>query len=170
LPHPTLASYNTIVAAFETAFNAANGGSAIQAQTLKTMEANYDNATTELGHYVEDRANNDPLNGDAIITAAGMLQRIKGDRIIPEFNATNNALSGVLDVRIKATPNTTYVLQQSPNPAAGAAFIWSQVKVSQYASFQITGLTRGQIVWLRYARINGNVQSDYSDPISVVIT
>jgi len=170
LPHPTLANYNGIVTALENALNASKGGGDIALQTLKTAETNYDNYTTELGHYVEDRANSDPLNGDAIITAAGMSQKSAGAKSIPDFSAKNGENSGQLDVRIKATDNTIYVLQTSPNPAAGAAFVWTQAKVSQYASFSITGFNRGAIVWLRYARIVGNLQGDFSDPISVVVS
>ena len=169
LPHPTLANYGGIITALENALNAAKGGGDIAQQTLKTAETNYDNATTELAHYVEDRANADPLNGDAIITAAGMTQKSVGAKFIPDFKATPTGISGELYVRIKATRSTTYVLQLSPNPATGADFVWHQVKVSQYASFKIEGLVRGQIVWLRYARIIGNVPSDFSDPMSVVV-
>jgi len=171
LPHPTLANYNGIVTALENALNASKGGGDIALQTLKTAETNYDNYTTELGHYVEDRANSDPLNGDAIITAAGMSQKTKGTISIPDFSAKATDISGELYVRIKATDKTTYVLESSPNPALGtSAYVWKQVKVSQYASFKIDGYTRGQIVWLRYARIMGNVQSNFSDPISVVVS
>ena len=170
LPHPTLSNYNTTVGALETAFNASKGGGDIALQTLHTAETNYDNATTELGHYVEDRANSDPVNGAAIITAAGMNQKVNSPKTILDFSAKNGEISGQLEVRIKATDNTTYVVQTSPNPANGTAYVWTQAKISQYASLTLSGFTRGSIVWLRYARIIANVQGDFSDPISVVVS
>lgn len=170
LPHPTLASITTTNTALETAYNNAQGGNKQTTLILKAAETAYNNALLELAHYVEDRANSDPNNGAAIIASAGMLMKAKTPPSIPTFDAKNNVLSGSIDVRIKATKGALYIIESSNDPVAPATYVWKQVSVGALANVTLSGFTPAKKIWLRYALIIKNVQQDFSDPISIIVT
>ncbi len=171
LPHPTLASITPLINTLETAYENARGGGKVFTLALKTAEAAYDTAFTELGHYVEDRANADPNNGAAIIAAAGMKAKNKGGKTIPTFALKNNAISGNVDAKVKATKGAVYLFQTSPDPVAPAtALVWSQASVGKKCKATLSGLALGKKVWVRFALIVGGVQQDWSDPMSIVVT
>jgi len=171
LPHPTLASITPLINTLETAYENALGGSKIATLALKSAEIAYDNAITELSHYVEDRANADPNNGETIIVSAAMIMKAKTPKTIPTFSVKNNVLTGSIDVKVKATKGALYIFQTSPDPVPPAtALVWTQASVGSKCKVTISGLTPAKKMWVRFALLIKGVQQDWSDGVSIVIT
>jgi hypothetical protein len=171
LPHPSLANAKLVVDALELAFTNAQGGGKANTQALKMAETNFDNMMVELSHYVEDRANTDPINAVSIIIAGGMNVKAKATKAIPAFAAKNEAISGTITVRIKAVKGAIYIIETSPDPVPPVtSYVWKQVAVSKKATVKITGLTAGKKIWVRYALVEKNVQSDFGDAMSIIVT
>ena len=170
LPHPTLASTTAIITTLEAAFQSQQKGNTASTEALHNAETAFDNGFIELSHYVEDRANADTLNGSTIIAAANMKQKKAATRTKVAFKAAKGSVAGSVKLSIKAVKGAAYIVQQSPDHSVNAVgYTWTQSSISTKSRVELDGFATGSTMWFRYATVLSNVQSDWSDPVSIVI-
>ncbi len=76
-----------------------------------------------------------------------------------------------VDAKVKATKGALYIFQTSPDPVAPATtYVWTQASVVKKCKATLAGLVVGKKIWVRFALIVKNVQQDWSDPMSIVVT
>jgi hypothetical protein len=172
-PHPSLAEVQDANNQLETAYNNSLGGSHQAEAILHEKEAVVDNLVTQLGHYVEDTANNQPAIAVSIVLSAGMDVKKDalpvGDVLKPEnVKAKFGDIAGQIKLSCKRPKGAkAFVWQQKSGagnfvPSQGITFP-SGVTLS--SRFVAIGLTSGTTYTFRVAAIGAANQSDWSDVV-----
>ena len=169
LPHPTLASVDTVIDDMESAFLLTKDGSRLATQQLKKTVKAYVTAITELAHYVVDVANANPLQAEAIIVASGMQAKHFTKATIPDFSLKHGTLSGTVMLRVKATKRAVYIFEMSSGSVGSAnELVWKIISIGSKASVTISNLTPATTYYFRYAKVINNEQTDFSDAMHIV--
>ncbi len=170
LPHPTLASVDTVIDDLETAYQQKQDGGKVATQMLKKNVLAYNDAIIELAHYVVDVANANPLQAEAIIIASGMKMKHFTKAVIPDFLVKNGKLSGTVKLRVRATKRAVYIFEISTATTGSLNdLIWKTISIGSKASVIIMGLTPGTTYYFRYAKVIKNMQADFSEAMHIVV-
>jgi len=172
-PTPPLADITTANDEFLTAFDDSIGGSDESKAILHEKETVVDNLVTQLGHYVEDTANNQPAIAISIVLSAGMeLKKDNapiGDVLRPEnVKATFGDIAGQVKLSYSRPKGAkAFVIQQKSGagnfvPSQGITFTSG---VTTNTRFIAVGLTSGTSYTFRIAAIGAANQSDWSDVV-----
>lgn len=171
-PIPTLVNVSNAINAYETAYNNAQGAGPVQTALMHEKEAILDNILSQLGNYVEITAN----GVESIILSAGMSVRTKGGKQAFTFTAISGKHPGELELHAKSIKRGAYLFEMvcDPLPDAGnkssTENLWKQIGVSIQATFTVSNLSAGIKYWFRYATVNKDGQSAWSDPISKIVS
>ncbi|OFY87134.1 MAG: hypothetical protein A3F72_16645 [Bacteroidetes bacterium RIFCSPLOWO2_12_FULL_35_15] len=171
-PFPTLANVTTAINAYETAYNAAQGGGTVLTAYMHDKEVLLDNILTQLGHYVESSAN----GIESAILSAGMDIKGKGGNRSVGFTAAPGKVSGDVILHAKAIGSRgAFIFEKTGDVLAdGTKAIdssgWQEIGVSLKANFTVSNLIVGLRYWFRYAAVTKDGQSSWSDPISIIVS
>jgi hypothetical protein len=164
-PFPTLASVNNTAALLKSAYDNAQKGGHTQAILLKQADEVMDKDLTQLGSYVVYIAN----GNEAILESAGMHAKKQGRGIPLVLGVENGRTSGEVILTTPAIGGAAYTWQVSDSPLTTADAKWAHLKVATSAKVTIDRLTQGTQYWFRVCTVVKNVESDWSDPISVIV-
>jgi len=126
---------------------------------------------TAEGGYVETTANANNADDEvaiAIILSAGMDVKKQGAINIPILSVKQGEEAGSVILRRKAEEGSVYKWQMSLDPFTNSS--WTDAGKGSLATFEITGLTPVTRYWFRVALITGNVQGEFSDPVTFVVS
>lgn len=165
IPHPPLPAVTDSANVLEQAWEAAQDGSRSQTQIMYQRREALINLLVELGHYVDDTAN-DQLNPPAVIVSAGMYYRTVPHRLPRAFHVRNGSLKGnVIAVAPKAANRASYIWQYRLKGASTWIIFATTVK----ASTIITGLASGSTYEFRMASVTRAGQGDWTDELELVV-
>lgn len=171
-PVPTLANVTVAINAYETAYNAAQGGGTVLTAYMHDKEVLLDNILTQLGHYVESSAN----GIESVILSAGMEIKGKGGNRSAGFMVVPGKGAGEVILRTKALGNrAAFIFEKTGDVLADGtkgidASGWHEIGVSLKANFTVNNLIAGLKYWFRYAAVTKDGQSSWSDPISIIVS
>jgi hypothetical protein len=167
-PSPSLATVSTQIATLEASYSVsltkAKGAAAQMHSDLKTLSSTLKN----LAAYVENTANADPDNAEAIINSAGMTVK-KHTPLPPKvFSVKQGATSGVVEVNSKAVSRASYIYQYTTDQTNANSWVdgYKNAKVKGF----ITGLTPGIRYYFRVATISTTGESSWSNVISMLVS
>jgi len=167
-PNPALSNITAAANALDAAYVKAQNGGVQDTADMHAKEDALDQLLTAEGSYVEVIANGIPATAEATILSAGMDVKQTGSINIPILSVTQGSVAGSVKLRRKAEGRgVVYKWQKSPDPFTGTS--WINAGEGALASFEITGLTSVTRYWFRVAVITGNVQGEYSDPVTFVV-
>ncbi|HEY8039544.1 MAG TPA: fibronectin type III domain-containing protein [Polyangiaceae bacterium] len=164
-PRPSLAKLRAAVSALERAETA----TATRAQGTKALR---DAAHTALldalrifKAYVQERADANPEQAETIITSAGLNVRKPTTRVKSPFVA-KQGLSGTMHLEVKApAKRASYQWEWR---VAGTAR-WTRAEPTIQAKTTITGLPIGTYVDFRFRTVTKAGESDWSEPLTVLV-
>lgn len=160
-PTPSAIVITTQVNNLEAAYLKAQGGGADEVAAMRALETKLDQSMKLLAAYVENIANADPLNAEAIVLSAGMELKGKGPKSNQEFQLLAGNTGEILVV-CPAIKNATYEIQMSTDPDDEKSF--TRIYIGTKSKFLMTGLTPGQRYFFRVCAIT----KDGVQPWSVV--
>jgi len=164
-PHPALADVSQAATNLETAFGNAQTGDHNATQVMYDKRASLNNILTELGHYVEDIANDTPTPQD-VITSAGMKFKIVHVRVPRNFSVKNGKVKGeVIAVTKSEKGKAAYIWQFRLTGSA----TWITAKINLVASFTFTGLTSGSTYEFRQQTITLQGDGNFTDELELVV-
>ncbi len=164
-PVPELGMVGEAANMLELAWEQAQDGSRTQTQMMYQRESELDNLLIELGHYVEDRAN-DEVNPPAIITSAGMDYKSVPFRQARVFTVRNGSLKGNVIAYCPSAGNRASYLWQYRLKGAAA---WILYATTLRANVLFSGLSSGSTYEFRVASVTKAGQSDFTDELELVI-
>jgi len=170
-PNPALSSLNSAANSLETAYVKAQNGGPQDTADMHAKEDSLDLLLTAEGSYVETTANANSVTDDvaeATILSAGMDVKKTGSINIPILSVTQGEEPGSVKLRRKAEEGSVYKWQMSVDPFSNSS--WRDAGEGSLATFEITGLTPVTRYWFRVALITGNVQGEFSDPVTFVVS
>lgn len=170
-PNPALSFINTAAGDLETAYIKAQNGGPQDTADMHEKEDSLDLLLTAEGGYVETTANANNTADDvatAIILSAGMNVKAQGSINIPILSVTQGDEPGSAKLRRKAELGAVYKWQMSVDPFSNSS--WTDAGEGSLATFVITELTPVTRYWFRVALIKGNVQEEFCDPVTFVVS
>ncbi len=166
-PNPPLATVTTNVDDLEAAKIAADGGGPDDTANMHAKEAVLDMSLKLLGAYVEDVANVNPLNAEAIILSAGMEVKGKGGNVIQDFDVRTTDNPGEVKLQRKGVDRGTYEFQMCMDPSVEAN--WQKIYQGTRGRIVKNGLTSATKYFFRAAAIDKNGPSAWSDVKSILV-
>ncbi|MBI2272112.1 MAG: fibronectin type III domain-containing protein [Bacteroidetes bacterium] len=168
-PNPALASITTAANDVDAAYVKALNGGPQDTADMRNKEAVLDQLLMAEGYYVEIIANEIPATAEATILSAGMSVKQTGSINISMLSVTQGSVPGSVKLRRKAEGRgVVYKWQMSDDPFSNAS--WKDAGEGSLASFEIVGLRPVTRYWFRVAVIDGNVQGEFSDPVTFVVS
>jgi hypothetical protein len=168
-PNPALASITTAANNLDAAYVKAQNGGTQDTADMHTKEDALDQLLTAEGFYVEVTANAVAATAIATILSSGMDFKQTGSINIPILSVMQGEVPGSVKLRRKAEGRgVVYKWQMSVAPFTNAT--WTDAGEGSLATFEITDLTPVTRYWFRVAVIAGNVQGDFSDPVTFVVS
>ena len=171
---PPLAEISTSTDELEVAHLAAKTGGEEQTAIQHEKETILDNKLTQLGHYVEDVANNDPANAKSIVLSAGMDVKDEGEPVgdlpAPEnMQADFGDEEGKIELDSDSVKGASaYIWNVSPDPIAPGS--WEMMgdfeSVSTASRFTWEDLTPGAKYHFRGAAVGAAGRGAWSDPVT----
>ena len=113
-----------------------------------------------LAQYVELTADANQVEGNKIISSAGMTERKTKTNPVKSFMVSAGKQVGSLLVQHPAVLHAIYIYEMSTDPKNPAS--WAQVYIGHRSKFTVLGLTSGTRYYLRAAMIVKEVKSAYS--------
>ena len=166
-PSPALATVSTEIATLEASYGVSlsrvKGSVAQMHSDLKALSI----TLKLLASYVENIANADPDNAEAIINSAGMTVK-KHTPLPPKvFTVKQGATPGVVLVNSKASKRASYIYQYTTDQNNANSWVdgYKNVKVKG----SITGLTPATRYYFRVATVSTTGESSWSPIISFVV-
>lgn len=171
---PPLAEISTAVDELETAHDKAQGGGTAQTAIQHEKETVLDNKLTQLGHYVEDVANDNPETAESIALSAGMEVKHEsesvGELAAPEnFSAKNGANEGDMKLNCnKVDGASAYIWLACLDPIDPASWFMMEdhKSLSTASRFTWEGLTPGLKYHFKVAAIGAAGRGPWSDTAS----
>jgi len=115
---------------------------------------------------VQQAADADPENAEAIITSTSLSVRKVTARTKPPFAVKQGPVSGAVNVAVKsAGPRAAYDWEYSVDGGKS----WTAVSSTTKARTSITGLPAGTNVLFRFRSVTPKGESDWSQPISMLV-
>ena len=170
-PNPALASIDSAANDLETAYVKAQNGGPQDTADMRAKEEALDLLLTAEGGYVETTANANSADDEvaiAIILSAGMDVKRTGSVNIPILSVKQGDKPGSVKLRRKAEEGSVYKWQMSADSFTKSGL--TDAGEGSLATFEITGLTPVTRYWFRVALITGNVQGEFSDPVTFVVS
>jgi hypothetical protein len=169
-PHPTLSACSTALADLETAAEAAkNGDGGTEATAIQDMKRLVvQNLLTELGHYVEDTAN-DPTNVGqeaAVILSAGMKVKKVSPRQKRVFAAKSGKLMGTVDLIAPRALRGTHEWGYTTTPNDPES--WFEVTPTTKGATTVTDLTGLTKYYFRHRAVLPSGITDWDEPVAAV--
>lgn len=173
-PNPPLATITANVNALETASIAAAGGGVDETAAMHAKEAVLDFSIKLLAAYVENIANGNPINAEAIALSSGMNIKRQGPPRPNGFRVTQGTSSGKADLRTNSEKRATFTWAMATALGNSIAATsppdnWVVIGSGTQARFTATGLTAGQRYFFRVAKIDKNGQGPWSDVVSIIV-
>jgi hypothetical protein len=168
-PHPSLGSVDTALDELQTAMeNAVNGGvteTAIQNAKRVIVQ----DLLTELGHYVEDTANESVNEGneEVVITSAGMTVKGFTPAAPRVFTAKAGNLFGTIKLTAAFVKRGYHEWEYTATP--GDPDSWIEALPTTKASTVIAGLTRGMLMSFRHRAITSDGPLDGEETTPVIV-
>jgi hypothetical protein len=117
--------------------------------------------------YVEKTANADPDHADAIAQGAGMALRKTGSHDRPTLAVKHGAVSGAVEVAAKVPPGAKANDWQYSTDGGKT---WIDVPSTTKAKTTVPSLQPGLTVHFRHRVLTKAGRSDWSDPVSLVVS
>jgi len=155
-PHPSLADISTAISELTTAAAAAIAGSQVETTERNVKRLTLENLLTEFGHYVEDVAN-EPGNAVPedlpiqIIESAGMKVKRATIRQKQIFAVVAGRLDGSLVATAETVKRGFHEWQYTITPLNESS--WIIATPTTRAKIILSGLTRGQLVYVRHRAV-----------------
>jgi hypothetical protein len=163
-PNPTLAAITTAFDELDTAETVAKtrAKGTAQARNLKLKQAK--NLMLQAKGYVQQVADANPDQAEAIIESAGMSVRKKVPRQ-KQGNEVRQGVSGAVELyAVVASLAAAYEWQMS-----GDGKSWTNLTTTSRSRTSVTGLTPGQVTFFRNRPVLRKGSADWSQPISLLI-
>ena len=171
-PHPLLADVSTAIADLTTAAAAAVGGSQVQVTERNVKRLTLENLLTELGHYVEDIAN-EPGNAVPedlpvqIIESAGMKVKRVAIKQKQIFAVVAGRLTGTVAATAEAVRHGFHEWQYTTTPDDESS--WIDLTSTTKAKTIVEDLTSGSRVYVRHRAVLKTGPEDWTSPINVIV-
>jgi hypothetical protein len=168
---PPLAEITTAVDELEDAHVAAQTGGETETSIQHEKETVLDNKLTQLGHYVEDVANNDPVTAESVVLSAGMSVKKEGEPVgdlpAPEnFKADYGSNDGEVDLDCDTVSGASwYIWLASPHGEDNWFLMGDFESVSNASKFTWEGLTPGVEYDFKVAAGGAAGRGAWSSPI-----
>jgi hypothetical protein len=115
--------------------------------------------------YVQEVADATPAIAEQIIESAALAVAKAHIRTKPAFAATPGAVSGTIDLAVKAAGRrASYEWQSSPDQKT-----WTTLPVTVKASAHVGGLTPGAFMTFRYRVVTAAGEGDWSQVLSIFV-
>jgi hypothetical protein len=167
-PNPATATITTAADNLAVSYIKAQHGGVQDTAAMRAKEEVLDQILTAAGYYVEITANLVPATAEAAILSAGMNVRQTGNINIPILSVFKGSVIKSVKLRRKAAGRSVvYKWQISTDPFSDTS--WTDAGEGSLATFEITNLKSVTRYWFRVAVIVGNVQGEFSDPVTFVV-
>lgn len=169
-PHPALLTIASATTNLQTAEEDAQGGGPAETAVMRQMRELLEGYLIELGHYVEDVAN-DPNNiltgAETIILSAGMQVKELSPRQKQNFSAKAGELPGTADLTAEGVERGShewgYTLDvNDPNS-------WVDAGTTIKASITISGLESAKRYWFRHRAVLSSGPIAWDGPDGLVV-
>ncbi|MBI3501113.1 MAG: hypothetical protein HY063_04900 [Bacteroidetes bacterium] len=169
-PHPALSTIASVTSQLQTAYGNAQGAGPHETAVMNQKREICEAYLTELGHYVEDVAN-DPSNvltgAETIILSAGMGKKQFSPRQKQEFGVQAGELPGTADLtaaHVKRGSHEWGYTQDLSNPNG-----WIDGGTTVQAHTTISGLETGKRYFFRHRSILPEGPSAWEGPAELVV-
>jgi hypothetical protein len=163
-PSPATATITADTAALDAAETVAltKVKGAVAERNVKLLVVRTD--LTHLKGYVQQVADANPTNADAIITSAGMSIRKTPVRVKQAFVAKQGSVSGSADLVAKSAGRASYDWESSPDQKT-----WTLLPSTLQAHTTVPNLTPGATVYFRSRPTTKVGQGDWSQIVSLIV-
>jgi hypothetical protein len=166
-PRPDLATVEAAIEALAAAQTATHMGGPAQTTIRDRKRLDLQILLDELRAYVQSVADANAENAASIIESAGMYVKGARARGRAGFRLKNGRLSGEVDAFTDQAGNrASYEWQYSLDGCVS----WIGCPSTTKANTTIAGLPPGARVWVRYRTVVKSVTSDWSEPLSIIVT
>jgi hypothetical protein len=168
-PNPALSLITAGANDLEEAYVKAQNGGGPDTADMNNKEAALDQLLTAEGYYVEVTANKVAATAQTTILSAGMDVKQPGNIHIPLLSVSPGSVPHSVKLRRKAEGRgVVYKWQMSADPFTDSS--WTDAGEGTLATFEIRNLKPVTRYWFRVAVITGNVQAEFSDPVTFVVS
>lgn len=168
-PHPTLGVIASATTQLQTAHDNALGGGPEESSVMRQKREMLETYLTELGHYVEDVAN-DPANiltgAETIIISAGMSVKQFTPRQKQEFDVLAGELPGTADLTAARTKRGSHEWGYTQNLSDNS---WTDAGTTVQASITISGLESTKRYWFHHRAVLANGPTAWDGPADLVV-
>lgn len=166
-PNPPLASVTKSIAALDTGETAARTRAKGTVAARNTARTQLLSDLHALKAYVQQVADANPDQAEAIITSAGMLVRRQTARAKPTFAARAGGTSGTVKLAARsAALRASYEWEYSVDGGK----TWTTAPPTLQAKTSISGLPVGTAVQFRYRAVTKTGAADWSQATSLLVT
>ncbi len=164
-PTPPLATVSTDVDALDTAETAKASKTAGTAQIRDAKKQVVLGDLHQLLAYVQQVADQNPTNAEAIIVSAGMSVRKKGAVAKPPLTV-KAGVSGTVKLVAKSAKNSrSHEWQVSTDGKT-----WTSVPPTTKANAVVTGLASGVLTYFRHRNVTTAGVGDWTSPVSIAVS
>ena len=164
----SFAELTTALDQFEAAIVAARDGSHTATSVLHDTEFATDKKFRILASFVDKIADGD----ETIILSAG-LQATKdaGARTKPPLTATHGTNSGNVKLSAKAKDKAgAYIFRSAKGTGPFVASDWVIIAIVTQASYEVTGLIKGEFYNFDFAAVTPTGTTDFCAPVEILVT
>ena len=168
LPNPPLATVITQKKALEDAVALAKDGNKADKADVKVKKRALKLTMRTLGYYVQTTANSNVDTAHAVVISSGMSVQRFNPRKKRVFTAKNTLVSGVVKVFTGLVDKgIMFDFEYTQTPNDESSYVSAGLK--KRASRTIPGLESGKTYYFRWRVYFSKSQSDWSEPISLVV-
>lgn len=165
-PNPTVAAITAAANALDAAEAATKTRAAGTVPARNVARTNLLSLLHAIKANVQQTADLDPEQAEAIITSAAMGVRKPTTRTKSPFAVTPGAISGTVKLRVKAAAiRASYEWEWSPDGGK----TWTAVPPTLQAKTEISGLPVATVVPFRYRAVTKAGAGDWSQPTSLLV-
>ncbi|HEY0031510.1 MAG TPA: hypothetical protein VGC65_12170 [Bacteroidia bacterium] len=165
---PLLAQLQAAAAALSQAADKAKVGGKAETEDMRAKEYALDLLFNKVGDDVENIANSNPDYAEAIITSAGLDVKRQGAINIPILSVKRGKEANSVVVRRKALSRVVYKWEYAQDPFTSDG--WTAAGETTNATVEIEDLEPLKRYWFRVATIKGSTLSEFTDPVTFVIS